>query len=166
MNRIITIFLLMIGLISGINCDSRQDNTTPQVGPVKAPDFTLKDIASGQEVKLSALIGSRPVILDFWASWCPPCRDLMPKLNEYYQSNKDKIIVIGISGDNSIEAARSFVAKNNIAFTIVYDDTKNVFGAYQIGGIPTTIVINTKGEIVKQGHFSIEELKEIVKSLK
>ena len=130
----------------------------------RAPEFTLQDL-SGKPVSLSDFKG-KVVFIDFWASWCPPCRELMPKLQEFYQSNKDTVIIVGISGDNTLDAAKSFVTKNNITFPIVFDETKEVFRKYQIAGIPAAVVINTKGEIVQQGHFSIEELQEIVKSVK
>lgn len=147
LNKLIVIAFVLACLMLGISCDSKQNTQI-----------------LGQEVKLSSLIGTKPIILDFWASWCQPCRELMPKLQAYYQANQDKVIVVGISVDNSPEAAQSFVAKNKITFTILYDGDKSISQQYQISGIPTTVVINTSGEIVNQGHFGIDELKRIVDS--
>lgn len=147
MTKIIAVFLIITCWLSTISCDSKQNTQI-----------------LGKEVTLSSLIGTKPVILDFWASWCPPCRELMPKLQAYYQANQDKVIIVGISGDNSPEAARSFVIKNKITFTILYDENKSVFQQYQISGIPTTVVINANGEIMNQGHFGIDELKRLVDS--
>ncbi|MFA5793595.1 MAG: TlpA disulfide reductase family protein [Candidatus Brocadiia bacterium] len=161
MNKIMIMALAMMIVLGAMSCDTK---INPDANPTKAPDFTLKDIRTGQDVKLSVLIGQKPIILDFWASWCPPCRALMPKLQEYYQANQDKVIIIGISGDNSKEAAESFISKSNLSFTMVYDEGQKVFSQYKISGIPTTAVINTKGEIIKQGHFDIDELKELVNS--
>jgi peroxiredoxin len=136
-----------------------------------APDFALPDL-EGKEVRLSSFRG-KPVILDFWASWCIPCQGSMPKLQAFSRKYaRDGLIVIGVSLDDDIAAARKFVSDNGISFTIVSgtDDQGSlarVTGPYAVQGIPRTLFIDPEGVIradlsgLSEDGAYIEALKSI-----
>ncbi len=121
----------------------------------RAPDFTLPDL-DGKSVSLSDFRG-HVVILDFWASWCPPCRASMPKLREYYEEFKDRgLVLVGVSLDRSAEDARYFLEKNGYTDFIPLwgsvSASQGVAREYGIYGIPHTFVLDPEGVIRFSGH--------------
>ncbi len=121
----------------------------------RAPDFTLPDL-DGRSVSLSDFRG-HVVILDFWASWCPPCRASMPKLREYYEEFKDRgIVLLGVSLDRSASDARSYLEANGyhdlIALWGSVSASQGVAREYGIYGIPHTFVLDPEGVIRFSGH--------------
>jgi len=112
------------------------------------PDFSAKDIA-GQAVKLSDLKG-KVVLLDFWATWCPPCRVEIPNLLEIYRKFKDKeFVLISVSLDRDLQAARQFVKDKGMDWVHIIDleAGRRIATLYQVEYIPLTFVIGTKGKI-------------------
>ncbi len=121
----------------------------------RAPNFTLPDL-SGKSVSLSDFRG-HVVILDFWASWCPPCRASMPTLHKYYEEFKDRgLVLLGVSLDRSAEDARSFLEANGyhdlIALWGSVSASQGVAREYGIYGIPHTFVLDPNGVIRFSGH--------------
>ncbi len=121
----------------------------------RAPNFTLPDL-NGKPISLSDFRG-HVVILDFWASWCPPCRASMPTLRKYYEEYKDKgLVLIGVSLDRSAEDARSFLEANGyhdlIALWGSVSASQGVAREYGIYGIPHTFVIDPNGIIRFSDH--------------
>ncbi len=114
----------------------------------KAPDFTLSDI-NGKNVSLSQYPG-KVVILDFFATWCPPCREEIPDFIELERLYGDKgFAMIGVALAD-LEDAKSFAGKFGINYPVLIDDGKTS-GAYgPIRAIPTTFVIDKSGKIVKK----------------
>ncbi|MFZ7112595.1 MAG: peroxiredoxin family protein [Desulfatiglandales bacterium] len=117
-----------------------------------APDFSLKDL-SGDEISLEKFKG-KVVILDFWATWCPPCRQSIPELIELQNRYRDKgLVVLGISMDDSDQtsnnALQDFKQQYRINYTILRSGERvahDFFGSEQMA-IPTMFVINREGEI-------------------
>ena len=126
---------------------------------IESPDFTMTDI-QGNETKLSELKGKR-VILDFWATWCPPCKKEIPHFIELRKEiESDKLAIIGIS-DEDIAMLREFSAEKKINYTIATaDDLPAPYS--DIVSIPTTFFIDSKGIIqnVLTGYHSFDALKE------
>jgi|Deesub1362B_J571_1020462.scaffolds.fasta_scaffold00163_43 cytochrome c biogenesis protein CcmG/thiol:disulfide interchange protein DsbE len=117
---------------------------------ITAPDFTLKDI-KGNNVSLSDFRG-KIVILNFWATWCPPCRKEIPVFIKLYEKYKNEgLIIIGISLDKEgKKVIIPFVKKFGINYPILIG-TKEVENAYGgIRGIPTTFIIDKEGKIRKK----------------
>jgi thiol-disulfide isomerase/thioredoxin len=133
----------------------------------KAPDFTLLNVA-GEKVSLSDYKG-KVVILDFWATWCGPCRRGIPDLISIQNDYKDDVVVIGISldRDNTIARVPSFVKSMKINYPIVYFNDKviNDFGG--VSAIPTTFIIDQKGNIVHKmiGLYPRSEYEKTLKNL-
>lgn len=129
----------------------------------QAPDFSLNDL-DGVEVRLSNLRG-KIVLLEFWATWCPPCRESIPAMNELYKKYNDKgLVLLGISvdkGQNIVEDIRAFIREYAIQYPIVID-SKNVNLLYGVYSIPTLILIDKAGKIVlKNIGFSPEMEKRL-----
>ena len=114
-----------------------------------APDFRLKDL-SGKVVRLSSLT-FKVAIIDFWATWCPPCRAEMPHFKDLYETyHKKGLEIVGVSLDNGPEPVRQFVAEMKTLYRIVMGDDQ-ISAAYGgIHGIPTTFVIDSKRNILRK----------------
>lgn len=114
----------------------------------KAADFKLKTL-EGKEVKLSDYRG-KIVIIDFWATWCPPCRKGIPDLISLQEEFKKDLVVIGISLDqqNTIKDLKPFIEKYKINYPVVLGDEKVVKDYGGISAIPTSFIIDQKGNIV------------------
>lgn len=142
------ILALILGLSSCINTN---DESTEQSAATEAPAAQPSGIAftrlDGQLVDLSALTG-KVVVLNFWATWCPPCIREMPSLqafyNKYQTSSDVEFLVIEV--DNKPDLAKSFVEKNNFTFP-VYSPASMIPEAFLGQSIPTTVILNKKGEI-------------------
>jgi len=120
----------------------------------RAPDFSLRSLEN-ENVSLSDFRG-KVVILDFWASWCGPCRDSMPRLEDTARSLASHVVLLGVNLDRNEEAAASYLATNNfdsmIALHESYASSLGVFKLYGGGGIPKTYVIDQHGVIRFAGH--------------
>jgi thiol-disulfide isomerase/thioredoxin len=121
-----------------------------------APPFLLSAL-NGEEIKLADFQG-KVVILDFWATWCPPCREGIPILNQLYREFKgDGVVVIGISLDRGgTDQVKRFVAERGVEYINVMG-TEEVFQAYSslpglspIQGIPTAFVVDRQGQICRK----------------
>jgi peroxiredoxin len=116
----------------------------------QAPDFELTTLA-GEKVKLSDYKGQK-VILNFWATWCPPCKAEMPHMQKYYEKNADKenveILAVNLTSmDEGKNAVQNFVDGYELTFPIPMDVDGDVGGEYRAFTIPTTYLIDTKGQI-------------------
>lgn len=134
-----------------------------------APDFDLATI-NGEHTKLSNYRGKK-VILNFWASWCPPCKAEMPNIEEFYKKNKDKnVIVLAVNlttEDKNRNNMQKFIKDLGLTFPVLLDEQGNVGNLYQAFTIPTSYIIDTKG-IVQQkfvGPMSKETIKRLVSNI-
>ncbi|MCC3355836.1 peroxiredoxin family protein [Bacillus sp. REN16] len=135
-----------------------------------APDFTLKTI-SGEEIKLSAFRGKK-VILNFWASWCPPCKAEMPHMQEFYAENKESNAVLLSVNLTTAEKKSSDVAKfvdeYELTFPVMLDEDGEIGQIYQAYAIPTSYLIDSKGIVRKKivGPMDKEMMNELINSVK
>ena len=112
----------------------------------KAIDFTLKTF-DGKQVTLSSLRG-KVVLLDFWASWCPPCREELPLLDILHKTyGREDFKVLTVNIDNHPKNAVKFLEKYSIKLTPLWDKEKKVVSAYDVRKMPTTILIDKNGWI-------------------
>lgn len=111
-----------------------------------APNFTLKS-GSGKNIKLSELRG-QVVMINFWASWCGPCRQEMPVLDQLYQRYKDLgFTVLGVNVDEHPEQAKSLLKDVPVTFPILFDSENSVSKLYNIKGMPTTVLVDRNGNM-------------------
>ncbi|RFU69979.1 TlpA family protein disulfide reductase [Peribacillus saganii] len=131
--------------------ESMAATTLPEVGSVP-PDFHLTTL-EGKTVKLSDFKGKK-VILNFWATWCPPCKAEIPHMQRFYEKNKDKdVIILAVnltSEENGQAAIEKFVKKYDLTFPILLDKEGQVGETYQTFTIPTSYIVDTQGVINKK----------------
>jgi thiol-disulfide isomerase/thioredoxin len=135
----------------------------------KLMSFTLTDL-SGHPVKLSQWRGHR-LIVDFWATWCPPCQKEVPELNAIYRKYRARgLVVVGVSVDkvqgDGVKSVRPFAKENKISYPVLMADDALV-EAMDLDNIPTTLFINRKGETVTrlEGRGKYGELSTAAKTL-
>ena len=119
----------------------------PQKGFL-APDFTL-ETSSGEAITLSELRG-RPVLLNFWASWCPPCRAEMPAMERAYQDHQAQgFLILGVNAANQDDPAQAlaFTAAQRLTFPILFDSDGEVSRLYQVRALPSSFFIDSGGVI-------------------
>jgi cytochrome c biogenesis protein CcmG, thiol:disulfide interchange protein DsbE len=123
--------------------------SAPRAG-LLAPDFAL-DTLAGDSVRLSDLRGD-PVIVNVWASWCPPCRSEMPAFERVYREYAGSglhILAVNAISQDTLENARAFVVEHDLTFPIPLDDANVVLQGYRISAFPSTFFIDREGVIHK-----------------
>jgi peroxiredoxin len=136
------------------------------------PDFDLTTM-SGDQVNLAELKGKK-VILNFWASWCGPCKAEMPHMEKYYERNKEaaNVEIIAVNMTNSerrgLKGVEEFIDEYGLTFPIPLDKDGKVERMYEIVSIPTTFMLGTNGEIVHKfvGPMDEKMMEELVNNLK
>jgi len=116
-------------------------------GAPEAPDFSLPTL-EGQTVTLSALRG-QVVFLNFWATWCPPCREEMPSIERLHRAFKDQgLVVLAVDVDEGAGVVARFVKDFRLSFPVLLDTGSAVTPRYGVVGLPTTILVDRRGRIV------------------
>ena len=112
-----------------------------------APDFTLQTL-TGERFNLAEQRG-RPIFLNFWATWCPPCLAEMPDMQKLQQALGDSILIVGIDGEPA-DTVREFVQDRGYTWTFVLDPDNEAARTYDVSFIPTSVFIDAKGVIVRK----------------
>ncbi|MBK7894071.1 MAG: TlpA family protein disulfide reductase [Anaerolineaceae bacterium] len=126
-------------------------------------DFTIESLG-GFPVSLNDYEGE-VIIMNFWATWCPPCRAEMPGINNFYEAYKEEgLVVLAINEEESAETVRPFIELNNFTFPVLLDIEGRVAQQYSTRSFPTTFIIDRQGVIqhVQTGEISERELEKIV----
>ena len=142
----IAVIMLISVLVSGVvaGCSSSPAQGTHIGSP--APNFKLPNL-EGETVSLSDLRG-KPVMLNFWATWCPPCREEMPFIQQVYEQWSDKgLVVLAINLGESSAKVKEFMQSYGLSFPVLLDTKEDVAQKYNIRGIPTTVFIDKNGII-------------------
>lgn len=136
----------------------------------RAPDFTVYD-ENGKQVFLSNYFG-KPIVLNFWASWCPPCKGEMPDFQDKYLEYGDEVQFLMVNAtDNyreTVESAQEFIKDSNYTFPVLFDSDSVAARAYSLYSIPATYFIDSKGNIVSQAKGAIDAaaLQQGIESIK
>jgi peroxiredoxin len=144
--RVITLMLFTILFIAACSKEPRK----PALEGVEAPGFTLQGI-DGKGVALSDLKG-KVVMLNFWATWCPPCREEIPsmvRLNKAMSGKPFQMLAVSID-EGGKDAVARFFASNGATLPVLLDNNSKVGKLYGITGVPETFIIDRKGVIVKK----------------
>lgn len=150
----------------------REDIANLETGTQKgqvAPDFSLNDL-NGNQVKLADYTG-KTVLVNFWATWCPPCRVEMPHMQKFYDDYKDKdVVILGVNltpTEKSMDVVTNFVQEQQLTFPIVLDQEGEVTQAYKVVAYPTTYILDADGVIREkfQGAINYEVMEKAISSL-
>jgi peroxiredoxin len=139
--------VVLLAVLAALGCTKRE---VPAVEGNLAPDFTLKDL-SGRPVQLSSLRG-KVVLLNFWATWCPPCQEEIPsmiRLNQAMQGKDFQMLAVSID-EGGKDAVEAFFKKGGATLPALLDTEGTTAKRYGTTGVPETFVIDSKGVILKK----------------
>lgn len=167
MKKKISIFLIAVLFVGGFALTYLQNNeqvVQAEVGTevgMQAPDFTLTNM-NGEEVSLSDYQGQK-VFLNFWASWCPPCKKEMPDMQKLHENYGDQLKILTVNIGESKSATANFMMQNKLNFTVLLDKNKSTAQNYLVRGIPTSYFLDENGEITEKvvGAVNYEKMLEL-----
>ena len=138
--------------------ETTSDNQQEEPEKMLAPDFVMTDI-NGTQVYLSDFIG-KPIVLNFWASWCGPCKMEMPDFNEKYAELGEDIHFLMVNmtdgSRETLHIAKAFVADSGFSFPVFYDVNYDAAITYGVSSLPTTYFIASDGTLVAYGMGAID----------
>lgn len=154
------------------NNASSQISTAPLTKldkPIPAPDFSLVDM-DGETHTLASYKG-KPLIINFWATWCPPCRAELPSMNRGWAKIKDEgIAMVAVNVGEDEDTIFAFSGDYPIDFTVLLDKSGEIINKWPIKGLPTTFVLDKQGKLVYRAiggrEWDSDELLNIVRDLK
>lgn len=156
--KLVITFVVATALLIGCTKNSSQSDAT-------APDFTLQDMA-GRTVKLSDYKG-KVVLLEFWATWCPPCRASVPGLEKLHEAYKDRgLAVLAVSMDEGgWDVVKSFMKEQGITYSVLQGN-EDVAVKYEVRSIPMLLILNKEGRIARRylGFGTEEDLEKDIKA--
>ncbi|MGZ8449743.1 MAG: TlpA family protein disulfide reductase [Candidatus Deferrimicrobiaceae bacterium] len=160
----LVLIVLTAAVLTAERTGSRGTTPDPAAsgGDGKWIDFTLPEAGGGQ-VSLSPFIGKKPVLLIFWATWCPHCNESVPAINRMHLEppTRDTLVILALDYMESREKVRAFIERKKVAFPVLLDSGGSVARKYGVVGIPTYILIGRDGKVAYRGH----EIPEIARHL-
>lgn len=155
----VVLFILGLAVVGAMLAERGWKPPAAEPEKTVRTDFTL-ETPDGRTVSLEPLIGRKPVLLVFWASWCPDCDAAVPHLKALQSGPlADRIELLAINYLESREKVVSFIKDRDIRYTVLLDGQGQVFRAYHIVGIPTYILIDRAGMVVFKDHVLPDSLE-------
>ncbi len=133
----------------------------PAAKVTQAPDWTVPDARTGQNVNLRAQSRLRPVVFSFWATWCGPCKQELPHLQRVYERYGSRVAFFGVNSDDTPAAINAFAQRNRLTFPLLADVRHEAAVRYGVQSIPLLVVVDTQGNIraVSNGYDPSEDLE-------
>ena len=166
--RLAAAFLMMAGVLVILIAFTlsalarRLPGELPQVGR-PLPDFNLPDL-NGRAVRLSDYSG-QPVLINFWASWCPPCRAEMPDLEALYTEHQTEgLVILAINSGESQSIAAAFAEEYGLSFPVLLDENAALSDQWMINNLPTTILVGRDGlvKVIRVGLLRSEQIESAI----
>ena len=153
---IIGVLVIIAVFTTGCNGNAEVETGT-EVG-MRAPDFTLPGLQQ-DDVKLSDFRGKK-VFLNFWATWCPPCQEEMPDIQQLYENNQKNVAIVAVNIGESKAKAASYMMENQLDFRVLIDQNRKIAQEYMVRGIPTSYFLNEDGVIIEKhtGALSYDQM--------
>lgn len=150
---IILSIVILLGVTLWFNLTS--DSQTIQVGD-DAVDFQLETL-NGEPMQLSEVNEDKGVILNFWGTWCEPCREEMPDMNQIYNDGHEDYEIIAVNVSEGEQQINQFLSSldEDLSFPIALDRNRDVTKAYQVGPLPTTIAIDKNGVVAEKQEYQL-----------
>jgi len=151
--------VIVLGVILVRNIVSTSTSTAQALGtgdPAPAPPLTLPRLDGNGTLGLAAYRG-RPVVVNFWASWCGPCRDEAPLLERAWTSHgREGLVVLGVDANDFAGDARKFARAHGLTYPLLHDTHGSTLGHWGVGNLPTTYFVDREGRVVDRVLGSIE----------
>ena len=162
---VVVVIVVLAGAWWSAGPADRSAVTSKGGGSAKA--FELPNLRRGQPVVSLAAFRGKPVVLNFWASWCVPCRREMPAFQAVAEKLEDKVAFVGVNHQDSRRAGLDLLKETGVRYPSGYDPAGKVAAAYGLLGMPTTVFISPDGKIVERrsGEISRRELEDVLKRL-
>ncbi len=153
--RLAAVLVPAIAFLAIIGAVALERTNLPEPGG-RAPDFTAPLLAGGGSLELSDLRG-KPVMLNFWASWCVPCKDEAPLLRQAYRAYGDRVAFVGVDVKDSRSDAIDFARRTGLSYPHVRDEGGTIYSDYGLTGQPETFFIDGDGTIVEHVNGPLDE---------
>jgi len=145
MRRLLLPALLLLAVATVIVVEVTADSSDPAARP--APPLPA-EVLVGPKVTLAGLRG-RPAAINFWASWCEPCRREMPQLERLFRSLKGEATLVGVDYSDDGGSARALIRELHVTYPNLRDGSGEVGDSYGLGGLPTTVIVDPQGRVVR-----------------
>jgi len=162
---LVGVLCVQTGCNSGRQADAHQGSSTDElIGTKKWSELSVATL-EGNQIKLSNLVG-KPMILDFWATWCPPCRKQREVLHELSGKYRDQLVIAALSVDQDSEAWKHYVSKHD-KMTHELRATPELIERFGVEALPTLVIIDSAGRVqsVSAGLTDVEELGRILRPM-
>jgi peroxiredoxin len=158
--------LLLMGQQSATGASQQTDTLVQASRGTAAPDFALFS-PEGQEISLSDYEG-QVILINWWATWCPPCKAEMPAINAFYESYQaDGFVVLAVNSQEGASTVKDFIQENGFTFPVLLDSQGQVMDRYHVRALPTSFIIDRHGVIqhIQTGEITSQQLEAIVEPL-
>lgn len=166
--RIIILSILVAATVFALYSTLTKDEQEVVETGDQAPNFQLPTVNMKQDTLEFSELEGKGVMLNFWGTWCPPCKKEMPYMEELYPEYREKgVEIVAVGLDDSSLVIEDFIDEYGLTFPVLHDKTYQVNDAYGVGYLPATFFINEDGEVVNKvvGGLTLERLEGHLKEI-
>lgn len=159
--KVVSLLMVITFLVGCGTSEIKTDKSDKKVQNAGSK-IEIKEI-SLDDFDLSIYLGEK-VFINFWATWCPPCKAEMPDINKFYNDNKGKFVFLSINIGEDEDKVRKFMSDNNLNFDVLLDKKSSIFSSYKLQYIPTSFFMDEEGKLIKkhEGILDYKMLDELI----